>query len=469
MTSQSIDINAIERAFFQPVQSSTLTRWERKALQKKASKTPRANKGDSDRFIPNRDSSHMNIQMHHMNDENANCNAVNQADFNNKLAQSLFETDNVEATRILAFKQKAPKPTEGHHNNMRVLYTQNRSSLPNQKKKSFRHIDKTPERILDAPDLVDDYYLNLLDWSVGNVMAVALGPAVYLWNASSGTIDLLCEADDEENNVTSISFMGDGTHVAIGNNNSKIELWDIARKTKVRTMGGHTARVSSLAWNNHVLSSGSRDSSIINHDVRIQQHVASRLRGHEQEVCGLAWSPDGTQLASGANDNKCCIWDINQETARFTLTESNAAVKALAWCPFERNILATGAGTADRHIRFYNSLTGSCINQVDTGSQVCSLVWSQSEKELLSGHGYSENQLTLWNYPTMTRVAELTGHSQRVLHMALSADGSTVCSAAADETLRFWKIWDHPALKKKSSSSSSSSSSRNKSIMRTLR
>ena len=42
----------------------------------------------------------------------------------------------------------------------------------------------------------------------------------------------------------------------------------------------------------------------------------------------------------------------------------------------------------------------------------------------------------------MARIKELTGHTSRVLHTALSADGTTVCSAAADETIRFWKVWD---------------------------
>jgi cell division cycle protein 20 (cofactor of APC complex) len=459
----SLDVHSIDGVFAQPIRSSTLSRWERKALQAKQAK------GHSDRFIPSRDSTSSHIQMHHVvNNENSNsCNSrdVKQAGFNSKLAADLFETDSLASTKILSFKQKAPAPTEGHLNNMRVLYSQNRAQ-PTAQKKAFRHVNKTPERILDAPDLLDDYYLNLLDWSCTDVMAVALGTAVYLWNASTGTIDLLCENDDEDNNVTSVSFMGDGSHIAIGNDHNVVQLWDVARKTKVRSMAGHAARVSSLAWNNHILSSGSRDASIINHDVRIQQHMVSTMRGHEQEICGLKWSLDGTQLASGANDNKCCIWDVTgSEAPRFSFTEANAAVKALAWCPFERNLLATGAGTADRHIRFYNTQTGSLVNQVDTGSQVCSLVWSKTEKELLSAHGYSENQLTLWKYPTLTRVAELTGHSQRVLHMALSADGTTVCSAAADETLRFWNVWDAVGAKKKAISSRSSANS----IMRTLR
>ena len=62
------------------------------------------------------------------------------------------------------------------------------------------------------------------------------------------------------------------------------------------------------------------------------------------------------------------------------------------------------------------------------------------DKEIVSSHGFSHNQLILWKYPSMVKVAELTGHTSRVLHMAQSPDGTTICSAAADETLRFWKI-----------------------------
>ena len=83
--------------------------------------------------------------------------------------------------------------------------------------------------------------------------------------------------------------------------------------------------------------------------------------------------------------------------------------------------------------------SGACLNEVDTHSQVCALQWSMHDKELVSSHGYSHNQLILWKYPSMVKVAELTGHTSRVLHMAQSPDGTTVVSAAADETLRFWK------------------------------
>jgi cell division cycle protein 20 (cofactor of APC complex) len=145
----------------------------------------------------------------------------------------------------------------------------------------------------------------------------------------------------------------------------------------------------------------------------------------DSQVCGLKWSPSGQQLASGSNDNFLCIYD-----ARFQLQHKiaahTAAVKAMAWCPFQSNLLATGGGTADRCIRFWNTLTGAQLNSIDTGSQVCSLQWSRHEREILSSHGYSKNQLCLWKYPSMAKMAEMTGHTARVLHMAQSPDGTQV-------------------------------------------
>ena len=46
-----------------------------------------------------------------------------------------------------------------------------------------RKISKIPFKVLDAPELQDDFYLNLLDWSSQNLLAVGLGTAVYLWSA----------------------------------------------------------------------------------------------------------------------------------------------------------------------------------------------------------------------------------------------------------------------------------------------
>lgn len=56
---------------------------------------------------------------------------------------------------------------------------------------------------------------------------------------------------------------------------------------------------------------------------------------------------------------------------------------AIAWSPHHHGLLASGGGTADRCIRFWNTLTGQPMQCIDTGSQVCNLAWSKHSSELV--------------------------------------------------------------------------------------
>lgn len=372
--------------------------------------------------------------------------------YKKRLASALLGNEEGESHKILKFTAKPATPApESFKSSLSARFSHNKTSaIPAAAaKKLNRYVPSAPIKVLDAPELMNDYYLNLLSWGSNNILAVALGQCVYLWNADSGEIDELMalEGDDYVSSVQ-WSDVGGSSHLAIGTSESVVQLWDVAAQKQVRSMNGHSSRVGALAWNSYVLSSGSRDSTIIHHDVRARSHQLSTLTSHEQEVCGLQWSPDGTTLASGGNDNALCLWKASTigssnsiQSPAHRLEQHTAAVKAIAWCPWERNLLATGGGTADRTIKFWNTSNGAMLNSVDTGSQVCSLLWSTTEKEILSSHGYSQNELCLWKYPSMTKVKELTGHTSRVLHLAASPDGSTVVSGAADETLRFWKVF----------------------------
>ena len=66
-------------------------------------------------------------------------------------------------------------------------------------------------------------------------------------------------------------------------------------------------------------------------------------------------------------------------------------MKAIAWSPHQHGLLASGGGTADKMIRFWNALEGKPLQKEDTGSQVCNLMFSKIENELISTHGYSQN------------------------------------------------------------------------------
>lgn len=307
---------------------------------------------------------------------------------------------------------------------------------------AFRTIPTTADRILDAPELRADFYLNVIDWSRGNVIAVALDKTVYLWSATSSTIqELMTVAAGLY--VSSLRFINDedAVYLAAGLSDGTVDIYDTSALCKVRTMYGHEARVASLAWNQHILASGSRTGGLMFHDVQSRDHVRVNIPdAHTFEICGMEWSPDGRHLSTGGNDNIVNIWSAaGQKVRRFD--QHTAAVKAMAWCPSNPSLLATGGGSQDRCIRIFNITTGACTACVDTKAQVSALIWHPDFKEIVSAHGYSDNQLVIWKAPSLERITQLTGHTERILSMALSPDHSTVVSAAGDETLRFWKCF----------------------------
>jgi len=88
------------------------------------------------------------------------------------------------------------------------------------------------------------------------------------------------------------------------------------------------------------------------------------------QVCGLKWNSAGTQLASGGNDNRLLVWERDSTEPLYKFRDHQAAVKAIDWNPHQSGILASGGGSQDRHIRFWNTTSGTCIGATDTGSQV---------------------------------------------------------------------------------------------------
>ena len=370
------------------------------------------------------------------------------------------------------------------YNNINDFYTKKEKNFLSQEKNyqsqfpnSIRKISKSPFRVLDAPNLVDDYYLNLLDWGKENIIAIALFDEIYLWNDNNSKASLLMSysnndatSDDSLNNIiSSVSWMQNGLNLGIGLPNGSIQLWDINKKMKLRDIDAHDKRVSCISWNNYVLSSGSKDKYIKNFDIRMKNSEISKIKKHKQEVCALKYSNEGDLLASGGNDNIAYIWDIrNLKNNIFNFLFSNdrannnyeikpycinnlhqAAVKAMNWCPWKRHVLATGGGSKDKSIKIYSCDNNKLIKNINTGSQVCSLIWNEKEKEIISSHGYNKNQIIVWNYEKNKKICELKGHMNRVLFMAKSPDERFLCSGSGDETLRFWKINDEKKDDKK--------------------
>ncbi|KAK6016942.1 WD domain, G-beta repeat protein [Ostertagia ostertagi] len=346
-------------------------------------------------------------------------------------------------------------------------------------KKSTRHIPQQPERVLDAPELKDDYYMNIIDWSSCGVVAVALSCTLYLWNADSGEIQVLFELDEtnEMNLITSVKWSLDGKFLAVGFKDGSLKLYDPHRvpppngKLELRTMKPpRQSRNGVLGWRGAVISAGYQSGQIIHHDVRIPNHITGIWEGHDREVVGLHWSHNQTKLASGSGDNTVRVWEdshLGSSTSEslFVLDEHVGSVRAVQFCNYKSSLLATGGGMQCKTIKLWNINSGQLLKSIDTGSadlnlcvigavapnsypfwslfilmciaQVNGIVFNSDYKEMMSAHACGK--LVIWKHPNYVEIAKLSGHApERAISIVQSPCGQFVMTAGGDEALRTW-------------------------------
>lgn len=305
-----------------------------------------------------------------------------------------------------------------------------------------RQLPTQAERMLDIPGMTDNYYANVLDWGT-KFLAIALQDSLYLY-------DWQRMADKRYLQLPAISFTAvkwarDGSRIALGTDQGDVGVYDVeTRKRLLAWRAAYAGRIGCLAWNAHTFAAGSQSGCIDVHDMRCRAPVY-RLTRRWQEVCGLAWNADQRRLAAGYNDNLAVAWEPQADTTkpRLLLQGHLGAVKALAW---RGDILATGGGTADKTIKFWND-RGECTKSVETDSQVTGLIWSpDAYSEIVSAHGFStltadSFPVCMWNYPSMEKTFELRGHTERILTVAKDPENGVIATASCDETLRFWRMW----------------------------
>uniref|UniRef100_A0A8C6AG67 Cell division cycle 20B n=2 Tax=Monodon monoceros TaxID=40151 RepID=A0A8C6AG67_MONMO len=298
-----------------------------------------------------------------------------------------------------------------------------------------------PEVKIHLTALRNDYYLNILDWNLQNLVAIALGSSVYIWNGDNHNTIENIDLSVTCNYISSVSWTKEGNCLAVGTSEGEVQLWDVVTKKRQRNMLGHLSVVGALSWNNYILSSGSRLGRVYHHDVRAAQHHVGTLH-HKQAVCALKWSPGGRLLSSGCSDGLLTIWPhdpgVNAQGHPLNVIPQPTAVKAMDWCPWQSEILAVGGGMKDGHLHILDINTEQSIQAPSTNSQICSLIWLPKTKEIATGQGSPKNDVTVWSCPALARSRGFFGHRGRVLHLALSPDQTRVFSAAADGTACVW-------------------------------
>nr|CAB3479571.1 unnamed protein product [Digitaria exilis] len=262
-----------------------------------APKTPSPSKTTySDRFIPCRSSSRLHnfelLDSPSSKDDTTAYSRLLRAELFDSSPQPQSASPNTNLFRFKKDTAAATSPSLPPHHH--YCAPADNTASP---RKPPRKVPKTPHKVLDAPSLQDDFYLNLVDWSSQNMLAVGLGTCVYLWSASNSKVTKLCDLGPRDT-VCAVHWSREGSYLAIGTGLGDVQIWDSSRCKRIRNMGGHQTRTGVLAWSSCILSSGSRDKDILQHDIRVPGDYISKFSGHRSEVCNLAWCKNVNELVA---------------------------------------------------------------------------------------------------------------------------------------------------------------------------
>jgi cell division cycle protein 20 (cofactor of APC complex) len=329
----------------------------------------------------------------------------------------------------------------------------------------------------------NDLFINPIDWSNDNIIGTGELGSIKLynleqrWEQGLGGFEITSDLGNAQS-ITSLAFSSIfPSKLVSGNSQGHLQIWDLnvmdgePPQLKRTILQAHNDVVSSVCWDgNSNVYSASYNGEIIRHDVRTSDHCGSHASTfHAGKILNLKFNNNYSLLASAGADGLIGVWDPrNWSKPLLEFQGHKSLVKAIAWNPFQRNILVSGGGLKDENgsIRVWTTNQDSAsalISNFSTGSQICSLCFNPTVNgELLSSHGYkrvsntniidknSTFPLIIWNmsenYSKFEKLAQFEHPQQdRILHTLVNAETRVVASVSGFNgrtVIHFWSFFN---------------------------
>ncbi len=171
------------------------------------------------------------------------------------------------------------------------------------------------------------------------------------------------------------------------------------------------------------------------HEALLRSAIRLTLRGHKDAVWSVAWSPDGSKLATASKDDTAKVWEAATGRELLTLRGDQGPVECVAWSPDGSKLATAGE---DQTVKIWEAATGrELLTLHGHEGHVMSVAWSPDGGKLATAS--RDKTARIWEAGTGRELLALRGHQDQVLSVAWSPDGGKLATASGDSTAKVWQ------------------------------